>query len=679
MKKSAFLFRRLFPEALGMGVLVLAGVLLFTWPLALHIKDALPTGSEPEAVALFQLYSMEWTAFAVDNARPYWDAPFFWPFRGAFSWSEPQPVFCLLGWALSKITGFVAAYNFLLLFYLVSFGMAVYAMARLFTRDRLAAFFAAFWCAAGAYSMQQICALPLLAGVFPVSSIFFGLIFIRAKRSVFFWMAVCAYLLTWGTCKQTALYLSMLLPVMFFVFFSRSLRRPQAVARWSLAFISVLAVLVPFSLWQLKFSREMGFERFLGNVRGVLHVKHLFMPAKGHWLATKIFGWEIYSWDLGVAVCALIVLAVCLGALRFYSQWDPFRKKAAAGLLFVSAAALFLAFGPRTDIVIGEVRLGVYQALFSLIPGFKFIRAPSRIVFFSIVGLAVLAAPAFAYLRGMIRGRLSRTVFSAACFGVLAAEIWVLPLPLVYPGKFLREHEKVDAWLKEYAGGSPLLELPAPVQLWPESAVYEAEAMLRALRHGNPVVNGYASFAPPSYWQLRRALENDPAGTGRRYLAAYGVRYVLLHTHRLGAQTPEAFEELLGAQAVYQDAGHWLFELPPSGDRQDADFRFTLRANFQEAPQADKIYAVKLPKERRVAVLITPDSGLEVYAAWKGKGGQENKKIRVKGGVLVDAMQPGLFFRINSGGSRGDILRATAMPAEEMDAFFSRKKDQAAP
>jgi len=100
-------------DAAAFAVLALAAA-IFTWPLALDVGGAIPAGGGPPTVALFGLFSMEWTGQALAEGRPYWDAPFFHPHRDTFAWSETQPATALAVAALSRVVGSSAAYGLVL-------------------------------------------------------------------------------------------------------------------------------------------------------------------------------------------------------------------------------------------------------------------------------------------------------------------------------------------------------------------------------------------------------------------------------------------------------------------------------------------------------------------------------------------------------------------------------------
>ena len=95
---------RLAWSALVVGSCILAA-LVATWPLATTLLTAVPLGTEHEStVPLLNIWTFWWNADqAAHGFAHYWDAPFFFPFNGVFTYSEPQPLIGLVSplWAVS--------------------------------------------------------------------------------------------------------------------------------------------------------------------------------------------------------------------------------------------------------------------------------------------------------------------------------------------------------------------------------------------------------------------------------------------------------------------------------------------------------------------------------------------------------------------------------------------------
>ncbi|HUS14979.1 MAG TPA: hypothetical protein VM536_08160, partial [Chloroflexia bacterium] len=84
------------------GALVAGACLLValvaTWPLATTLTTATVLASEHEATTqVFTLWTFWWTADRLAHGLAgYWDAPFFYPNPGVFTYSEPEPLTGLL-------------------------------------------------------------------------------------------------------------------------------------------------------------------------------------------------------------------------------------------------------------------------------------------------------------------------------------------------------------------------------------------------------------------------------------------------------------------------------------------------------------------------------------------------------------------------------------------------------
>ena len=107
--------------------------LIVTWPLATHLSDALPIGTEHElTVPLFNLWTLWWNATQALNGFPgYWDSPIFHPSPGTFSFSEPQLLTGLIATPLWWITDSPAfVYNITILICLFLNGLFAYRLAK---------------------------------------------------------------------------------------------------------------------------------------------------------------------------------------------------------------------------------------------------------------------------------------------------------------------------------------------------------------------------------------------------------------------------------------------------------------------------------------------------------------------------------------------------------------------
>src|SRR4029453_5426820 len=127
------------------------------------------------------------------------------------------------------------------------------------------------------------------------------------------------------------------------------------------------------------------------------------------------------------------------------------------------------------------------------LPGGHALRVPAR--FATLIGLCLAQAAALALMR-LTRG-CPRVPLVATLVFAIALDGWVPKLktkPVPAP---------VD--LAGLDGGAAVLELPN-ADLYADTG-----AMLRATRHGRPIVNGFSGYEPPHYAFLRQAVQAKDA------------------------------------------------------------------------------------------------------------------------------------------------------------------------
>lgn len=634
---------------MAFAALALAAV-ASTWPLALRAGESIPAGGGAPTVALFGLFSMEWTARALEEGLPYWDAPFFHPHRGTFAWSETQPFTAGLVWVLSRAVGLVPAYNLVVWLYLASFGLSGYGLARQLTSDRVAALWSALWLTGGAFSIEQLGVVHLLAGAFPVACLAAVLASAERARPAFAWGGGAALLLTFLTCAQFGLFLVLLLPLVLLALYGRERRGWARAARAAALLAAGVLLALPWLLRQRSHLESMGFERELVNVRGVYLPADLVTPASGHWLAGRILGIsdapDAYPWDLGLVPLLIAGAAAAAGAFRRRHLEGSARKRAGA-LVLLSAAALLLGFGPR--LAIGE-SIVPYAWLHGAVPGLAGVRTPSRAGVFAIVGIAALAAAGLAFWRRRSASRGARRALTGAAFVLLAGEMWAAPIALVDPGAGVDDHRAV---LRRLDGEAPVVDLPMAASDGEADLEREVRAMGRALRHRQPVVNGYSGYFPEPYRQLRWAMEEDPAGRGRRYLLTLGVRWALIHDHELPPDGRRALVAGLRGEPVFADGSDTVLRLPlAAGVRPLRAPRATPR--FSTRPRTGDILTLPFASGADRARLVEPGSGGRLRVLWTDEAGlPHNAVARLGGSVLVDAGKTWLYVLLQRFSERG--------------------------
>ncbi len=192
---------------------------------------------------------------------------------------------------------------------------------------------------------------------------------------------------------------------------------------------------------------------------------------------------------------------------RVRSFLEP-RMGISGGFYVVLAfCSLWASLGPRAFL---------YTALYRLVPGFDFIRVPSRLTVLTVLALAVLA--------GMGAERVRRA-FPAVLL-LLLVELAAFPLD-ARPYPFVIS--PMDRALLEMEPG-PVAAFPIPD---PRDTIAAASRhslyMLNATVHFLPMVNGYSGFTPERHDRLFRQLASFPSENGLSELEKLSVRYAVFH------------------------------------------------------------------------------------------------------------------------------------------------------
>lgn len=182
--------------------------LIATWPLLLHLRTAVLRGTEQvSTVPVFDIWTLWWTSDRVAHGfTHYWDAPFFYPNVGVFTYSEPQPLTGLLVtplWALGTSQDLV--YNIALLGLLILDGIFAYRLACTLGGSRLSALLGGVLAITLPYTAKEFGVLPLI-GFFGMLWTLEGLVRFGRNATVgnAAW-AAAGFVALYLTCEQYAL------------------------------------------------------------------------------------------------------------------------------------------------------------------------------------------------------------------------------------------------------------------------------------------------------------------------------------------------------------------------------------------------------------------------------------------------------------------------------------------
>ena len=278
-----------------------------------------------------------------------------------------------------------------------------------------------------------------------------------------------------------------------------------------------VALFVPYRVVQV----EMGLRRYLQNWAAAPE-SFLASPTTLHSAVLSALAPHVNEVAHAYLFPGYVVLALTLAAL-------PWRWGAAAPLrrlrerLRTSRQARHAVFYALLTIVCVLLAAGPPVSLWPLVywlPGFNFIRGPSRFMILGVLGLAVLAGLGLQRLASRCPGGRS-TALVVAVSALLVAEFSAVPLRVV---PFRVRIPAADRWLARQPKPFAVAEFPVGI-----SPRYHTGYMLHAMAHWQKTVHGYSGIRAPLHDELYDRMREFPDATSLEALATLGVTYVVVH------------------------------------------------------------------------------------------------------------------------------------------------------
>jgi hypothetical protein len=198
------------------------------------------------------------------------------------------------------------------------------------------------------------------------------------------------------------------------------------------------------------------------------------------------------------------------------------------------------------------------------LPGFNFIRVPSRFIILTMLALSVLAAAGFDRLivRASDTFRMLGLVLVSA---LLLAEYSSYPFGGV-PYKV--DVPAIDRWLDTQPKPFVVAEVPAPSPGDMGAQVrQQTQAMLHATAHWQKTIHGYSGIRRLLHEQLYSDLTTFPSPASLTSLRAVGVTRVVVHVDEYGSRWASVEEQIVRTPALklehVEGAGRVYSLLPP--------------------------------------------------------------------------------------------------------------------
>ena len=502
--------RRPVPEhvlvVLGFGILAVC----LTYPLAFHLGSL---GRPDNADSQFAVWNVAWVArtLVVDPLHVF-DANIFYPHRWTLAYSDSNLGSGILAIPIYWLTRNAhAANNFVLLLSFIASGIGTYYLVRYLVSDRRAAVVSAIGFAFTPYLFGHIPHIQLLQ----TAGLPFGLLAFHrladqptAGRGVALGLIMTAETLL---CAYYGVFL--VLMIGYAVIFTAVTRRTWNRGYWTAVAIAAGVALVsvlPVAIGYFMVEAETGFNRSLDAAREFSAAWAMYLSSASLVHAPLLGG---IGNPREFLFPGLITLGFGLAGAAI--GWRARGRTREIAILYASLAvlALWVSFGPGG---------GLYSVFYSTIPGFTFMRAPSRFGLIVALALAPLAGIAIAAMLGRVgRPNLVAAALTIGAIAELAVPLGMRPVPAIDP---------VYRQLATLPPG-PVLELPVYSH---QFRFARTQYMLNSTVHWMPLVVAYTDHFPQDFMENMNDLATFPSREAFRHFDYYKVRYVVFHFDQYG-------------------------------------------------------------------------------------------------------------------------------------------------
>jgi hypothetical protein len=551
-----------------------------------------------------------WNAHAVPLTSRWWDAPMFFPVRGAIALSETflnlWPLSSPMQWAGASA---VLTYNVMYLLSFPAAALAAHALAHRLTGRHDAGFVAGLAFGFAPYRAAQVPHLQTLWSCWMPLALLALHRYLDERRPRDLWLFALCWLMNGLATGYYLFYFSMLAGA-WMLWFVRERRDWIAIGGAAALATALLApLLVGYGHYQSA----------LGLARGVEEIKFFSADLTSIWATTPLVLSSHWTIDPGPegelypgAIVLALIAAASVAAWRGHqaARGSRVRPWLFAGSAVMGVAAYLtwpianlthrvlgvrvtLAHPPRVVYLTFAVLLSAAGVLWNarLIGGWRrrslllfyalaaalmllFALGPEARAFHTtflywspygalmhlpgghafrvparfgmLLALCVSQAAAVALVRLTTRG-VSLALVASICAGILL-EGFMLKLPTASTPPAI-QFFGVDR-------GAVVLEMPVP----DETA--DQFAMLRATRTGHALVNGFSGYIPPHYEYFKDGLAAFDPGV-IRVLQQFGPLLVFVHQHRDDADRYRQFiNDLPGVHPVRTTDDGTLFQLP---------------------------------------------------------------------------------------------------------------------
>lgn len=292
-------------------------------------------------------------------------------------------------------------------------------------------------------------------------------------------------------------------------------------AGWNGALLAAPAVLIAVPYWLVQ--QSIGRGRVLADWT-VPAVSYIASPTSVHQAIVSLFvpASEVNAAALAFLFPGYVPLLLGAAAIVLAAAKPRTHTRNIVFYALLGLVSLLLTVGPP---------FGLWPLVYWL-PGFNFIRVPSRFLILTVLALAVLSAIAFELLSQRLSPRGTRISAVALCL-LLLAEFSTIPFEVV---PFSTRPPTAERWLADQPQPFVVAEVPTSGAMRDQS-----NYMLHSMAHWQPTVHGFSGFDPSDHMQLYRAMRQFPDPESLSALRGFGVTHIVVHIDRY---PPDRWEEV---------------------------------------------------------------------------------------------------------------------------------------
>jgi len=520
---------------------------LHTWPLITDPAHLTRLDNDDTA---FNTWVVAWVAHQIANdPLNLFNAPIFYPARDALAFSEHMTVPSLMGAPMLWLgVSPVLVYNVLVIAGYALSGLAMAIVIRRWTGSFTAGVISGALFGFNAHVLTRFAHLQALHVEF-LPFVLYAFDGLLRRPTLGAAMFLAAMFVLQALCSNyMMIMLSAALSIGLMV--RRELWSSGAPRVWiSLGIAGVLAAiaLVPFLLPYARVRADQGLVRTLDEVRFYSATWEDYFATVGRlhyqtWANTLVDGRT-------ALFPGLTGFGLALGATLGGAAWRDSRARMALAL---GVMGLTLSFGAS---------LPGYSWLHEHVVPLQGIRAAARWGFLFLVSVAILAGFGVAQLEARWKVRQWWPALAVALLGLVTIEALRAPLALQRFAGIAPVHGRL-----KYEPVTGLVVFP----LYGGAHFnHNARYLLDQTRHWHPMVNGYSSFAPASFFERAARLQSFPDANAIQELRSIRVSHIVLHRApfegAFGKDTLAALRSHPELQFVWEQDGVIIYRLTYPG------------------------------------------------------------------------------------------------------------------